>query len=368
VSFNLCKGFVRAGIEVDVLTTNRYKDNEPFTKEFQCIDGINIFYFKNLFYSLAWHYKKCLPLGFSNFLKTKISTYDVVIISATRHFMAIQTVSICCKNKVPYIFIPFGSLQSSQNIIYRTYDAIFTRRMIKYASCSIAQNPHEADLLKSHNSKTIEEIYLPIDVNKLNDYAVHSGRFRIKHNILDSDILIGTIARFHKFKGHKYLIQLFKKISERIPNCKMIIAGRDDGYEKDILYQIKNNRLSKRIIFLNQGIYKQEKIDLLVDLDIFILTPSFYEETATASLEAAYFNTAVFVNQKTYAPELEKYHAGFYLSNDLEKDSSLISNIISAGSYKVIKLNSKKWILDTYSLDVIIKRYIKIIKELSNIP
>ncbi|MBA7617728.1 hypothetical protein ES703_25044 [subsurface metagenome] len=274
--------------------------------------------------------------------------------------MGIKTANICTKNNIPYIFIPFGSLQSSGSFIYKLYDYIFTDKMVRNASYSIGQTPHERDLLKCHGAGSVDVINLPIDIEKLEKYPQNHGFFRKKYNISTGEILIGIISRFHETKGYDYLLELFHALSMKSENIKFVIAGRDDGYEDKIVNKMGELNLSDRIIFINSGVFNQEKVDLLVDMDIFILLPNIYEETVTASLEAAFFNTCLLLNQKAAAPMLEEYNAGLYLKNDLKQDTENIMKIINNREYKRMQEQSRKWVSEEYALNHVIEKHINV--------
>jgi glycosyltransferase involved in cell wall biosynthesis len=105
----------------------------------------------------------------------------------------------------------------------------------------------------------------------------YNARKRITREIKQSELgidsknfVIGNVGRLEAVKGHKYLIDAFKKINEErqlIP-LKLLIIG--DGDEKENLENyVKELNLEDKVIFTG---YREDVEELMALMDIFVLT------------------------------------------------------------------------------------------------
>jgi glycosyltransferase involved in cell wall biosynthesis len=138
-------------------------------------------------------------------------------------------------------------------------------------------------------SKVLSETYIEKGIGKKdNHYTVYSGmklskfyhardkiNYKEKYEELGinaRDFLIGNVARLETRKGHKFLIDAFKKVVEKRKNCplKLLISG--EGKERGNLENyVKEANLEKKVIFTG---YRKEVEELMAIMDIFVLTSS----------------------------------------------------------------------------------------------
>ncbi len=94
-------------------------------------------------------------------------------------------------------------------------------------------------------------------------------------------ILVGTVARLHKVKGHTYLMQAVRKLKEERPDVHYVWVGGGE-MEQELREQVRRNGLQDVIHFLG---VRQDVPELLPQFDLFVL-PSVYEGFGLAALEA----------------------------------------------------------------------------------
>lgn len=95
-------------------------------------------------------------------------------------------------------------------------------------------------------------------------------------------IIYGHVGHFTEQKNHRYLIDLFKVISERNPTAYLLLIG-DGALRKEISEKIKHSGIDLNRIFL-LGI-RADVNDLMQAMDYFIM-PSLYEGLPIAAVEA----------------------------------------------------------------------------------
>lgn len=93
--------------------------------------------------------------------------------------------------------------------------------------------------------------------------------------------IVFSAGTLHPRKGYKYLISAFKKVTSKIDNIKLVIAG--SGPQKEVLSNIiKRENLEKKVVLVGQ----RDDIDRLMQAsDIFVL-PSLKEAFGLVVLEA----------------------------------------------------------------------------------
>ena len=98
---------------------------------------------------------------------------------------------------------------------------------------------------------------------------------------LDSSFVIGHVGRLNFQKNQKFIVDLFPKIKEKIPNAKVVLVG--DGEDKDkIIDQINQNNLNKDILVVGQ----KKDMDAWYSAFDMLLFPSLFEGLSVALLEA----------------------------------------------------------------------------------
>lgn len=168
-----------------------------------------------------------------------------------------------------------------------------------------------------YKSKNVTIINNGIELNKYKFDSKKRVSLRKKLNILENDIVLGTIGRLDYNKNQKFLIDIFNELTKKNTNMKLIIIG--EGYEKNNLAnQTKKLGISDKVLFLGS---RRDVNELYNIFDIFCLT-SFKEGLPFVLIESQANGLSCVV------------------SDTVDKKSDLDNNI------KFISLNSSKeeWI------------------------
>ena len=93
--------------------------------------------------------------------------------------------------------------------------------------------------------------------------------------------MIGHIGRFSAQKNHKRLIEIFKYISDRLPNAKLVLVGKGE-LQANVETQVENLGLKEKVIFTG---VRKDVPELLMGMDA-LLFPSFFEGMPNVVIEA----------------------------------------------------------------------------------
>ena len=163
-------------------------------------------------------------------------------------------------------------------LIQTAFSPILNSCPTNYMACS-----QEAGEMKF--SKTVQEkvvvVNNGIDLDKFKRNKAKGKELREKYHIPDEAFVIGHVGRFTVEKNHVFLLDVFRKISEKIPNSYLLLVGEGELFE-----EVKNKA---KLIYLENNIVFTGVVDAPQDyynvMDFFAL-PSKYEGFSFVTLEA----------------------------------------------------------------------------------
>lgn len=119
-----------------------------------------------------------------------------------------------------------------------------------------------------------------IDVSKYSFSPNVRKKYR-KELGLDECFVIGHIGRFTYSKNHKMIIDIFKRIYEKMPNSRLMLIGGGE-LEANIRHKIKAYELEDVVLFMGK---RTDVPELLQAMDVFLL-PSHFEGLGLVLIEA----------------------------------------------------------------------------------
>lgn len=319
VLFDYARELVKKGHQVTVFTTDSL-DAGRVEASHRTLDGVEVWYFRNLSNWLAWRKRRYLAFGLWWALLTRLQEFDVVHLGECRsHTHALMSVLLRW-NSVPLVHSAFGSLPRRKNGVKTIYDYFFTKPLLKRAAALLAQTRHEAEEYLQYGAPPdrVKLLLLPVE-------APHSARqagpdaFRKQLRVSSDAIVVLFLGRFHRTKNVPGLIRIFAQAAREDARLHMVIVGRDDGHTAEIHSAIATNGMDQRITVLGPQ-YGEERFRTYAASDLFIFRAAVYEETSLASLEALASGTPALVSDRSEVPGLEEYRAGWMLPPDDERE------------------------------------------------
>lgn len=328
-SYQIAKKQVEAGHEVCVYTTDSCDERLKFENNYNVdVDGIKVFYFKNLSNSFKNKLTIDTPLSSIRYIKKTISDFDIIQIHEHRHSLAIAAHRYARKNNVPYVLQAHGSVLPffQKEKLKDIFDNLWGFDILHDASRVFALSEVEKEqyLKMGILNERIEIVPLGINLKEY-EKLPDKGNFKSKYNIDENKKLILFLGRIHEIKGLDLLVKSFGKINE--DNVKLAIVGGDYGFKEELLKLIKNLDLNDKIIF--PGVLTgKDKIEALVDCDIFVM-PSRYESFTTSGLEAMACQKPLILTKNNHIQSWVKDNVGLVCEFDEDELTDCIETLLN---------------------------------------
>lgn len=120
-----------------------------------------------------------------------------------------------------------------------------------------------------------------VDTADFSFSAEKAAKTREKLGIGKSTFVVGHVGRFWAQKNHTFLIDIFAKIVEKVPDSRLLLIG-NGGRLEEIKEKVKELNLSDRVIFAG---VRADIPDLMQAMSVFAL-PSLYEGLPVTMVEA----------------------------------------------------------------------------------
>ncbi len=194
--------------------------------------------------------------------------------------------------------------------------------------------------------------------------VVQSDKFM---QISGEPVLI-TLSRLEKRKGHIKILEALKKLRQKFPEIKYLIAG--EGIEKSNLKKIiKKSDLDKNVNFTGiltdkQKKYLYENSDLMVMPTLDESNNRSIEGFGIAYLEAAFFGVPSIASNIGGTPEAVLHEKTGLIVNDEADFSSVLYNLLSnKEKLNLLGSNAKKRAVEEFTWEIVSKKYLSLINN-----
>lgn len=226
-----------------------------------------------------------------------------------------------------------------------------------YTSCNMELNNHlfTKQIIENNKVKFIPNS-IDTQIYKFNETIRES--IRKHYGITDKDLILGHVGLFNEVKNHKFLLEVFKKLSEnKNSNYKLMLVG-DGELRYNIEDYIKENNLQSKVILVGNVNNVQH---YLHSMDIFLF-PSIFEGLPMSLIEAQASGLPLVVSNNI-TRKIKLSDKCYFLSiDDSEEWVRFISRNIKVNNSKErLRTNNdiSKSIFDSYNSVVAMKSLYK---------
>ncbi len=259
------------------------------------------------------------------------------------HFLRENYIAVLAKLFNPDIRIIWTiHLIQENNGIVRFFNRIFSRFVDRIICVSRAV---EDSLVKEGISRNkTQVIYNGVDTDY---FKAGDSSIREELSISEDALLLTTVSRFNRDKGHDFLIDVLDELKNHMENFKVMLVG--DGEEKHFIQRkVEKYGLENHVIFLG---HREDIPEILSATDIYI-SPSEMEAISFSILEALSCGKPVMATEVGGVPEIfEKGDCGKLVPfGDVKTFAKAIVDLYNNRSeYKSIKSNCRGIVEQNFS-------------------
>lgn len=246
--------------------------------------------------------------------------------------------------------------------------ALSPRGMLSPAALSFSRRKKRAFglILQDRKIRRANLIHATSDeeANDARSYGIHSPSIVVPNGVdlplktaRETDLpFILSLGRVHPKKGLKRLIGAFAKLSDDLPNWRLVIAGPDEGGHTAELKRHAASLGVDRIEFRGP-VYGDEKWQLYGQAAIFAL-PTLSENFAMSVAEALASGTPVISSRGAPWSGLETEGAGLWVDHGVEPFAEALAQLmaITPADRATLGQRGREWMRRDFSWDTLARR------------
>ncbi len=246
----------------------------------------------------------------------KDNNYHVIHVNGNSSTMLIELL-IALKYKIKKRIAHVHTTKSDYPLIHNILKPIFKK---SYTDAIAVSDLAGKWLFDEH----FQVLNNAIDVQHYSYNELVRSQFRKRYQ-LENKLVIGNVGKLTDSKNHIFLLNVFKRIKERITNSVLLIVG-GGSLEESLRLEAKKLEIEESVIFLGM---QNDTSESLQAMDVFVF-PSKFEGLGMALIEA----------QASGLPCV--------VSNRVPKEANVTENVI----YLELENNMEKWIENICTIDI----------------
>jgi glycosyltransferase involved in cell wall biosynthesis len=369
MTYELGREWVRNGHQVTVLTSDQLDAQRRCRSLEEVLEGVGIRRFRS---SSDWWARRypflCFrPIGLREAIRAQAAHVDVVHVTEARGTHNRWVAQASRAQGVPFVWSAYGGLADGTGIrrAYRAvHDRVFnTGAVVRRAAALVAQTSHEASVYQSFGAERgrIRRIPLAVDWTAFETLPAR-GAFRKELGISDGEQLVTFVGRIHETKGLRTLILAFSEVALVLSAARLAIVGWDHGFANAARRLVGELHLEERVRFVDARL-GESRIQVYRDSDLFVLTPSVYEETSLASIEACACGTPCLVTDRCEIPGLDEAGAGATVTSDPSAIASTVISLLVGTAARSMGSRARALVRKSFTITAVAALHVRLFDE-----
>ena len=282
---------------------------------------------------------------------------DVVVFEGFYNFMYCKFAKVLKHNRIPYIIIPRGELteqaQNNRKWLKKRVANLFLFRNFVRKACGI-QYLTEKEYKDSGNNWNKKYCIIPNGFNLPQRYKSWANR---KEQI--RAVYIGRMDPYHK--GLDLLIDACERVAVELRRANFILYlhGPERFGCREQIKQLISQKGLDDLLLVGEGVCGDEKIKILLQSDVFVMTSRF-EGHPMGLIEALAYGLPCVVSEGTNMyKEILSADAGWGATNDIESIASAFLQMLNDTSVFATKGYNARLLAKNYSWELIAKKTTK---------
>ncbi|MCL6565084.1 MAG: glycosyltransferase [Acidobacteriia bacterium] len=268
--------------------------------------------------------------GLVSFCRRELRRFELVHIFGLYDLLGPIVARFCRRWRIPYLIEPLGMTRPIDRSfrLKRLWHGLFGDDYLHRARALVATSEQEQEELLAEGFPA-EQIFLRyngLDLNQFRELPPR-GAFRRRHGIAPEEPLLLFLGRLIPRKGADLAIEAFARA---LPTTgHLVIAGPEGevGYLHTLKRMSERSGCAERVLFTG-ALFDREKLEALVDADVFLL-PSRYENFANTAAEAVACGTPVIITEHCGISRLVADRVGLVVPREVSALTEAIRRLIS---------------------------------------
>lgn len=271
----------------------------------------------------------------------------------------------CRRQGKPYVVCPAGALSYYGRSLglKRGYNFLVGNRIIKHAARHIAIPTEEALQFEPYGINPETVAVIPNGIDREDFKSRNDARFRRQHALGDHPFIL-FLGRLNSIKGPDLLLEAFSGLFKIFPTYHLVFAGPDGGMLQSLTAATQAFNIADRVHFVGY-IGNEEKSQAYHAADLLVI-PSRQEAMSIVALEAGITGTPVLMTDICGFDQVAAAGGGLIVKPSVTDIKRGLATLLS----KPQDLNTrgealKKLVLENYTWESIIQKYIHLFQEIA---
>lgn len=296
-------------------------------------------------------------LDLYTYLKKHIHEYDLIHIHGIWHFGSL--VPFLISNNVPKVITIHGLLDrwaiNHSHWKKAIVSFLYQKRLLAKADLIQINNTDEEQDVIEYLGHTPKNMVIVPNGMQLKEYEElpPKGTFRDRFHLPIDKKLVLFMGRLNIKKGLDLLLPAFKEYVAIHHDAYLVLAGPDDGYQKEVEAFIREHNLQNSVYLVGM-LTDSIKKSALADADIFVL-PSYSEGFSIAVLEAMVCGVPALVSDRVgFGDYIKKYDAAHLCPLTIEGVTQGLTQILGNEAYRASRgKNALKMVYENFDISVV---------------
>lgn len=308
------------------------------------------------------------PRSMREGLRIAMTDADVVHMGESRGIHNLWAARAAAQARVPLVWSAFGGLPAATGVrgaYRRLHDVFLTRQVVPEVDAFVAESEHEKLVYREHGAPATKIHLIPLCVDlSFFERLPERGALRSKLGIGAGDKLVVSVARLAPPKGLELLVEAFSRLPRTGGGPHLALVGWDHGSLPGLKALVQRLTLEGRVHFPG-ALYGEERLIAYRDADVFCLTPTVYEETSLAALEAAASGCPTVLSPQCEVPGLADAGGGVVVTRDAASVTGALSDLLADGERRIeMGKRARDYVSSHFSASAVAARYEALFQEL----
>jgi glycosyltransferase involved in cell wall biosynthesis len=304
----LSKELLKAGQQIRILSGQYQVENSFVHPSTSLLDYLSIIWFP-LFKApkCGFQLNTITPPNFYSIAEAMkillFTNYDVVNIHGYGHFFNDFIAVLVSLRKKPFVLTIHGFPKQPQRqggllkSLFQAYNIVVGRQLIKAAArVTVVSTSLARECQYYADPEKIVVIHNAVTITNNGKHFEELEKTKRKYGLEDIRIIL-CIGRFSVAKGFQFVLDALPLVLKKIPNVKVVLVGKDDGYGylDTLKRRCRHYNIEPHVFFLT-NVNDEEKEALLWCADVVVI-PSIEEVFGIVALEAMNAGRKIIANK-----------------------------------------------------------------------